>query len=179
MEGAGNAGEARGSGSGAQPGGNVEYGIIPVGVLLQLSPQRVRQLWLSASRDSASRLQELRSLAGQAGITVVEADDAQLDELADGERMWLDSWFMERVFPVLTPLAIDPAHPFPFIPNTGFSLALELERVTDKRTLKALLPICLLYTSDAADERSSVDLGGRRIIKKKKTTPHRYHRHTQ
>ena len=37
---------------------------------------------------------------------------------------------------------------------------------------------CLLYTSDAADERSSVDLGGRRIIKKKKTDEHRGSKHT-
>ncbi|MCY3879773.1 MAG: RNA degradosome polyphosphate kinase [Rhodobacteraceae bacterium] len=61
--------------------------------------------------------------------------------LTDQDRTFLDDVFIGSVFPVLTPLAIDPAHPFPFIPNAGFALALTLENISDARTLQALLPV--------------------------------------
>jgi polyphosphate kinase len=75
----------------------------------------------------------LRRLLDEARLSVVEPDG-----LGAEDRAWLEGRFMADVFPVLTPLAIDPAHPFPFIGNRGFGLALELERVSDGERLQAL-----------------------------------------
>src|SRR5665213_2228787 len=71
-----------------------------------------------------------------AGIVVVDPS-----ELEDADREWLDKEFAEQIYPVLTPLALDPAHPFPFIPNLGFTLALQLTRKRDAKAVKALLPV--------------------------------------
>ncbi|SCY39573.1 RNA degradosome polyphosphate kinase [Paracoccus tibetensis] len=78
----------------------------------------------------------LRQEMEQEGIVILSRQ-----RLTGAEETFLHEYFENRVFPVLSPLAIDPAHPFPFIPNTGFSLALELARETDGRQMQALLPI--------------------------------------
>ena len=62
-------------------------------------------------------------------------------ELSVRDKKWLDGYFMDHIFPVMTPLAIDPAHPFPFIPNLGFSLVMMLKRRKSEEILRALLPI--------------------------------------
>ncbi|MEY2919108.1 MAG: hypothetical protein RL261_413, partial [Pseudomonadota bacterium] len=131
----GRARDARSSSAGAQNAANVAYGIHSVRVLLQRAPQRVRQLWLSSSRDSASRLQELRALAEQAAIAVVEADDSQLDKLADGERH-------QGVIVELAPRAGDPEtqleEALEAIGDTP-PLLLVLDGVTDPHNLGACL----------------------------------------
>jgi len=78
----------------------------------------------------------LRSELKDAGIAVLEPH-----ELTDADHKILDAEFREQIFPVLTPLALDPAHPFPFIPNMGFTLALQLTRKRDGKAVTALLPV--------------------------------------
>jgi polyphosphate kinase len=78
----------------------------------------------------------LRRQLDEAGVAVIEPGDFE-----PGDRSWLEERFMADVFPVLTPLAIDPAHPFPFVANRGFGLVLELERIADGTRLQALILI--------------------------------------
>ncbi|SFS03505.1 RNA degradosome polyphosphate kinase [Yoonia litorea] len=79
---------------------------------------------------------DLQCAMADQDIHILTQDDLNADDVA-----FLEDVFLEHVFPVLSPLAIDPAHPFPFLPNEGFALALQLERPTDKRQLRSLLPV--------------------------------------
>ena len=78
----------------------------------------------------------LRSELSRQNVEVVPEEN-----LREVDHMWLDQYFKKFVFPVLTPLAIDPAHPFPFVPNLGFALALQLHRKGDGELLRAHVPL--------------------------------------
>jgi polyphosphate kinase len=97
---------------------------------------RVDQVAAELIADQQKTWRQLRVALGSAGIVVIDSD-----ALAEEDRSWLDDEFNRRIFPTLTPLAIDPAHPFPFIPNLGFVMAMRLLRRADARNVTALLPI--------------------------------------
>jgi len=76
----------------------------------------------------------LRSELARAGIEVLESDDITGDRA-----QWCEEHFRNQIFPVLTPQALDPAHPFPFIPNKGFTLLFDLKRLSDGEPTRELL----------------------------------------
>ncbi|HUN44904.1 MAG TPA: RNA degradosome polyphosphate kinase [Stellaceae bacterium] len=92
--------------------------------------QRARKLML----DQQEIWRDLRQLLREADFSVIGPSD-----LSGEDRAWLEAAFMAHVFPVLTPLAIDPAHPFPFVANRGIGLALQLTRPGDGKQMQALL----------------------------------------
>jgi polyphosphate kinase len=100
----------------------------------QLALIRTQTLQLMAEQDE--RWLQLRDELGRNGIHLVEAA-----ELNDEDHRFLDQRFLEQILPVVTPIAIDPAHPFPFILNRGFVLAAELKNRSDDNIMRALLPI--------------------------------------
>ena len=95
---------------------------------------RIRESVGQLTSEQQKRWRELRDLLVDEEIEILEPG-----ALSAAEEEWLVDHFLLHVFPVLTPIAIDPAHPFPFIPNFGFSVALELMRQSDGRRLNALV----------------------------------------
>ncbi|WP_439523087.1 RNA degradosome polyphosphate kinase [Marivita sp.] len=114
--------------------GNVtpaDDGLTPAEQLVLIN-EDARKLMASQQRVLA----DLRQKMEAEGISILSRDG-----LGEVDLTFLEDVFLNQVFPVLSPLAIDPAHPFPFIANNGYCLALQLERRKDKTSLQALLPI--------------------------------------
>jgi len=97
---------------------------------------RIAEAVAALASDQQKRWRELRSMLGENGIVLVEGPD-----LRKKEKTWLEDHFLRQIFPLLTPLAIDPAHPFPFIPNLGFTIALALTRTADRKAMDALIRV--------------------------------------
>lgn len=79
---------------------------------------------------------DIKADLAAAGIEMV-----QPEEMLPQERVWLEQHFMSHVFPILTPIAVDPAHPFPFIPNLGLTIVVWMQRKSDAKAMSALIPI--------------------------------------
>ena len=87
--------------------------------------ERQHECWLS-----------LRTMLAKENIIVVKPE-----ALTTRDYAWLQEYFLENIFPVLTPIAIDPAHPFPFLPNLGLALVFQLDNTVSKKEQIAIIPL--------------------------------------
>jgi polyphosphate kinase len=97
---------------------------------------RITEAVAALASDQQKQWRTMRGALVEKGLILVEGPD-----LSKQEKSWLDDHFLRHIFPVLTPLAVDPAHPFPFIPNLGFTIALQLDRVRDGKSMNALIRV--------------------------------------
>jgi polyphosphate kinase len=119
--------------------GQMRAGIVtrsPDGLTPAEQLSRIAEAVSGLAIDQQMRWRDLRTELAANDVVLVEPES-----LKKNDRTWLSDHFLRNIFPVLTPLAIDPAHPFPFIPNLGFSLALHLVRASDGESMNALIRV--------------------------------------
>ncbi|MRX34121.1 RNA degradosome polyphosphate kinase [Aminobacter sp. MDW-2] len=136
-------------------------GQVREGITIRSADGRTPEQQLDQLLHEVERLQEdqQKSLASLLELLKLEGIETIASaDLTKEERKWLEDHFMEQVFPVLTPLSIDPAHPFPFIPNLGFSIALQLRHRKSGEEMTALLrlPVALKRYIRLPDRKRSV-----------------------
>jgi polyphosphate kinase len=120
------------------------YGQIAAGVTTLTQDGLTPKAQLTEINRFAARLvadkqacwNEIKREMAAAGLVIVEPG-----ELSSRERAWLESLFMSHVFPILTPIAADPAHPFPFILNKGLTIVVWMQRKSDGKSMSGLIPI--------------------------------------
>ena len=86
--------------------------------------------------DKQAIWQKIKTELAGTGIHVLQSD-----EVTPSQRAWLEQLFLTHIFPILTPIAADPAHPFPFILNKGLTIVVEMVRGVDGKTMNGLIPI--------------------------------------
>ncbi len=91
----------------------------------------------------AGRLMDQQQIIWKTLLQQLEAEGiilVQENQLSQDDLDWLQTYFEEQIFPILTPMAIDPSHPFPFIQNLGFGMILDMVGKKNEPNLKALIP---------------------------------------
>ncbi|MFC6488563.1 RNA degradosome polyphosphate kinase [Nitratireductor sp. GCM10026969] len=136
-------------------------GQVREGIVTRSADGRTPQEQLEHVLREVSRLQMEQHASLIALLDLLKKGNIEIirpDALTREDRKWVEEHFLEAIYPVLTPLSIDPAHPFPFIPNLGFSIALDLQHLGNGETMTALLrlPVALDRFVALPERRRSV-----------------------
>ena len=105
-------------------------GLMPEQVLVEV----IKKSKLIKKKQNQCWANLLKKLSNN-GIKVSDTMQLQV-----AEKKWLETYFINEIFPLLTPVAIDPAHPFPFVPNLGLSIVLKLKSKKSKKIIRVVIP---------------------------------------